>query len=80
MLSVIQGSGQLYVLTSLSLSQHAPMQPMIEPANVAIIPRTENAVTALRMAIIALISSQSSTEKQLYVQLDIVDNSISSKL
>ena len=60
--SVLQGSRQLYVLTSLSLSQHAPMQPMIEPVNVANIPRTENAVTALMMAIIAFISSQSSTE------------------
>lgn len=34
----------LVQLTSFPLSQHAPMQPIIEPVNVPSIPITENAV------------------------------------
>ena len=66
------------MLTSDPLSQHAPMQPMMEPVNVAIIPRTENAVTALIVAIITLMSSQPSTEIRnslSELKLDVIDSS-----
>lgn len=56
-----------YVLTSALLSQHAPMQPMMEPVNVAIIPRIEKATTALMLAIMTSISSQPSTENIYFV-------------
>ena len=71
------------MLTSDPLSQHAPMQPIMEPVNVAIIPRTENAVTALIVAIMTLMSSQPSTEIRNALsdlKLDVIDCSSVSKV